>query len=166
VASDLADLPIAQRETAPASARSAGGSGELLRLAAPLIVSQSFMTVQIFVDTVLLARHDALEMAAAFPAMMWFWLAFGLLQVTAGRGQAWTVLGIEAVGTGVNVAMAIPLISGRGGFPEMGIAGAGWATVAGSAASALAALGLFLLPRYRMQFATASGWRWERELFG
>src|SRR5436190_14703582 len=42
------------------------------------------MTVQVFVDTVLLAWHDPLEMAASFPAVMWFCLPFGLLQVTAG----------------------------------------------------------------------------------
>src|SRR6266568_5579326 len=59
-------------------------SRELLALAAPLILSQSFMTVQVFVDTILLAWHDPREMAASFPAMMWYWLGFGLLQVTAG----------------------------------------------------------------------------------
>src|SRR5438128_6712123 len=61
-----------------------GGSRELLGLAVPLIVSQSFMTVQVFVDAVLLSRHDPLEMAASFPAVMWYWQVFGLLQVTAG----------------------------------------------------------------------------------
>src|SRR6185503_11110557 len=40
----------------------------------------------------------------------------------------------------------------------------GWATVAGSWASALLALGLLLRPRYR-EFATWTGWRFERELF-
>jgi MATE family multidrug resistance protein len=215
------------RQSAP------GGSRELLGLAAPLIVSQSFMTVQVFVDTVLLAWHDPHEMAASFPAVMWFWLPFGLLQVTAGytstfvaqytgaarphrvgpavwqgihfavfaglffllmvpaaplliefsghsaalqpletvylrclafaalpmlvmgaingffsgRGQTWTVLGIEAFGTAVNIGLALVLIFGRAGFPEMGIEGAGWATVVGSCASALLALALFLRPR-------------------
>ena len=61
-----------------------GGSKELLKLALPLIVSQSFMTVQVFVDTVLLSWHDPLEMTASFPAVMWYWLFFGVLQVTAG----------------------------------------------------------------------------------
>ena len=56
----------------------------MLALALPLVVSQSFMTVQVFVDTILLAWHDPREMAAALPAVMWFWLAFGFLQVTAG----------------------------------------------------------------------------------
>lgn len=228
-----------------------GGSRELLKLALPLIVSQSFMTVQVFVDTVLLSRHDPLEMAASFPAVMWYWLFFGVLQVTAGytstfvaqytgagrahrvgpavwqgihfavvagllflvlvplapylialgghspetqkletiylqclcfaalpmlvmgaingffsgRGQTWIVLGIEAFGTGVNIALALLLIFGKWGFPEMGIAGAGWATVAGSWAAALFALVLMLRRKYRDEFGTLSGWKPERELF-
>lgn len=235
----------------PPDSPTPGGSRELLKLAAPLIVSQSFMTVQVFLDTILLARHDPREMAASFPAVMWFWLGFGFLQVTAGyvstfvaqytgagrphrvgpavwqgihfailaglaflvmvpaarflislgghtpalqkleviylwilsfaalpmlvmaaingffsgRGQTWTVLGIEAFGTAVNVVFALLLIFGRAGFPEWGIAGAGWATVAGSYASAFFALVLFLQRRYREEFDTLLGWRPERELF-
>src|SRR5262245_33699395 len=61
-----------------------GGSQELLRFALPLILSMSFMTVQVFVDTVLLSWHNPLEMTASFPAVMWYWLFFGVLQVTAG----------------------------------------------------------------------------------
>src|SRR5436190_9188722 len=81
------------------------------------------------------------------------------------RGQTCTVLAIEAFGTAVNVALALVLIFGRAGFPEMGIAGAGWATVAGSWASALLAVGLLLRRQYRVAFATVSGWRPERALF-
>ena len=229
----------------------AGGSRELLVLALPLVVSQSFMTVQVFVDTILLSWHDPREMAASFPAVMWFWLAFGFLQVTAayvstfvaqytgagrpervgpavwqgihfaimagilflimvpaapfliavgghtaalqslevvylrclcfaglpmlvmaavngffsGRGQTWTVLGIEAAGTGVNVILALVLIFGRAGFPELGIAGAGWATVTGSWMSALLAMALLLRRKYRVEFQTLSGWHLERDLF-
>ena len=237
------------------------GSRELLSLAAPLIVSQSFMTVQVFVDTVLLAWHDPLEMTASFPGIMWYWLLFGPLQVTAGytstfvaqytgaarphrvgpavwqgihfalmmgalffviapassflislgghsdalqpleatylrclafaampmlvmaaingffsgRGQTWTVLGIEAVGTIVNVVLALVLIFGLDlqewgiaenlKIPELGIEGAGWATVAGSWASALLAVGLLLRRRYRAEFGTGTGWRLEWDLF-
>jgi MATE family multidrug resistance protein len=229
-----------------------GGSRELLGLALPLVISQGFMTVQVFVDTILLAWHDPREMAASFPAVMWYWLIFGMLQVTAGyvstfvaqytgagrparvgpavwqgihfailsglafllmvpaaptliavgghtaalqaleavylrclcfaalpmllmaavngffsgRGQTWTVLGIEAAGTTVNVGLALVLIFGRAGFAELGIAGAGWATVAGSWTSALLALWLLLRPRYRAEFHTMSGWRLEGALFG
>jgi MATE family multidrug resistance protein len=65
----------------------------------------------------------------------------------------------------VNVALALVLIFGRLGFPEMGIEGAGWATVAGSWASALLAVGLLLGKRNRERYATGSGWRPERDLF-
>jgi MATE family multidrug resistance protein len=238
-----------------------GGSKELLKLALPLIVSQSFMTVQVFVDTVLLSLHDPLEMTASFPAVMWYWLFFGLLQVTAGytstfvaqytganrpqrvgvavwqgihfaavaglaflvvyplapwliavfsppaelapleatylrclsfaalpmlvmaaangffsgRGKTWTVLGIEAFGTSVNIVLACILIFGEAGvakygipgiagMPAYGIAGAGWATVVGSWAAALLALGLMLRRKFRAEFNTTA-WRPERELF-
>lgn len=229
----------------------AGGSRELVGIALPLVVSQSFMTVQVMVDAFLLSWHNPDEMAASLPAMMWYWLMFGLLQVTAGytstfvaqytgahrphrvgpavwqgiyfaiicgilfmavaplapwlisigghtpnmqileaiylktlafaalpmlvmsaingffsgRGQTWVVLAIEVVGTLVNVILSLVLIFGRAGFPEMGIAGAGWATVAGSWVSAVFALGLFLMPTFRRQFATLSGWRFEAALF-
>jgi multidrug resistance protein, MATE family len=84
----------------------------------------------------------------------------------SGRGQTWIVLGIEAAGTSVNVALALVLIFGRAGFPELGIAGAGLATVAGSWTSALVALGLLLRRKYREEFQTLRGWRPERALFG
>jgi MATE family multidrug resistance protein len=48
----------------------------------------------------------------------------------------------------------------------MGIAGAGWATVAGSWAAALFGLVLMLRKRYRADFGTLGGWKPERELFG
>lgn len=232
--------------------QTAGGSRELLRIALPLILSQSFMTVQVFVDTLLLSWHDPLEMAASFPAVMWYWLFFGVLQVTAGytstfvaqytganqpqrvgpavwqgihfavvagilflvvaplapyliaigrhppeiqkletiylrclsfaalpmlvmaavngffsgRGQTWTVLAIEGFGTAVNIALAMLLIFGRGGLPQMGIEGAGWATVVGSYAAALLGLVLMLPKKYRDQFDTLGGWKLEGELFG
>jgi MATE family multidrug resistance protein len=262
------ELPTAHR---PPPTAAAGGSKELLALALPLVISQSFMTVQVLADTWLLARHDTDEMTASFPAAMWYWLGFGFLSVTAGytstfvaqytgagrphrvgpavwqgvyfaaaaglafllylpladpltrlagfephlqrlqaaylrclacaalpmlvmaavngffsgRGQTWTVLLIEAFGTAVNVALAVTLIFGEAGLQfrdaagnltfrvpglpgttGMGIEGAGWATVAGSWAAALLALALFLRPKYREAYATGSGWRFDRELFG
>ncbi len=242
------DPPAAAREP---RASAPGGSRELLKLALPLVVSQSFMTVQILADALLLSWHDPDELTASFPAVMWFWVLFALPQVTAGytstfvaqytgagrprrvgpavwqgvhfavvagllfllvrplvpaliaaaghpadvqgaevvylrclcfaalpmlvvgavngfysgRGKTWTVLAVEAVGTAVNVAVAQLLIFGRWGFPEMGIEGAGWATVAGSWASAAIALALFVRRRERAAFDTLGGWRPERELF-
>src|SRR5687767_15077770 len=84
IASDAQTRKAQTREANLPEGPVPGGSRELLTLALPLVVSQSFMTVQVFLDTILLAWHDPLEMAASFPAVMWFWLPFGLLQVTAG----------------------------------------------------------------------------------
>jgi MATE family multidrug resistance protein len=240
------------RDSSPDTRHDPGGSRELLALAIPLIVSASFMTVQVFVDAVLLAWYDPNAMAASLPAVMWFWLPFGLLHGTAGyvstfvaqytgaqrphrvgpavwqgihfaiaagllllvivpaapflialgghppgvqtleviylrwlaaaalpmlvvaavngffsgRGKTWTVLKIEAIGTAVNIALAMVLIFGRFGFPEMGIAGAGLSTVIGSWVSALVALWLFFHKEFRADFNTLGGWRPEAGLFG
>lgn len=82
-----------------------------------------------------------------------------------GRGDSQTVLLINGVGFAVNAVLDYAWITGRWGFPAWGMAGAGWATVIGSWASALLALGLFLRRDYRAEFATLSGWRWDSDLF-
>src|SRR5438874_2705153 len=71
----------------------------------------------------------------------------------AGRGDSWKVLYIDAAGLSVNGVLAYAWIFGRWGFPALGIAGAGWATVVGSSTSALLSLALMLRPCYREQFA-------------
>ena len=243
--------PDPELPTVDRSLPTPGYSRELLALAMPLILGNAFMTVQVTVDRVLLSWYGTLEVAAAFPAVMLFWLPFGLLQGIAGyattfvaqytganrphrvgpavwqgihfslvtgslfmllwavapwyiavtdhdprmqalevtyfrclcfsawpmlivatvsgffsgRGDSWTVLGINAVGTVVNIVLDYLLIFGWLGFPELGIAGAGWATVGGAWVSAVVAAGLFLRRKYRTEFATLVGWRPERELF-
>jgi Na+-driven multidrug efflux pump len=57
--------------------------GELLALAWPLIVSNSFWTLQIALDRILLSRHSAAEVAAAMPAAILFWTPFNLIFCTA-----------------------------------------------------------------------------------
>lgn len=60
-----------------------GGMAELLALAWPLIVSNSFWTLQIALDRILLSRHSAAEVAAAMPAAILFWTPFNLIFHTA-----------------------------------------------------------------------------------
>jgi MATE family multidrug resistance protein len=55
----------------------------LLRLALPLILSSSFLTLQITIDRILLSHYDPNAVAAAMPAVMLFWTPFILLQSTA-----------------------------------------------------------------------------------
>jgi MATE family multidrug resistance protein len=228
-----------------------GGAFELLRLAIPLILSSSFMTMQIVVDRALLSQASSDAVAASVPAAALYWTPFLLLQnianyattfvaqyvgarrpervgpavwqslyfsvVTgacfllflllarplvalgghtpavqelevryfrclcfaalpalvvasinsffAGRGATWVVAVIDATGMTVNALMAYALIFGRWGLPEMGITGAGWATVIGSTTSAILGIGLFLQPKYRTLYHTHSGWRFDPGLF-
>src|SRR5262249_52069439 len=83
----------------------------------------------------------------------------------AGRGATWVVLAVDATGMSVNAVLAYALIFGHFGLPELGIAGAGWATVIGSTISALLALVLFFRPRYRKAFATLDARKFDGELF-
>jgi MATE family multidrug resistance protein len=227
------------------------GALELLRLAIPLILSSSFLTLQLFVDRVLLSRASADAIAASMPAAAVYWTAIMFLQYTAnyattfvaqyvgagrpgrvgpsvwqslyfsaaggigflaliplvaplfrmighepgvqeqevvylrylcfaalpalivasvnsffaGRGETWIVAVIDATGMTANVVLAYALIFGHWGFPEMGIRGAGLATVFGSAISAVLGLALFFRGKYRERFGTVSGWRFDPELF-
>jgi MATE family multidrug resistance protein len=83
----------------------------------------------------------------------------------AGRGDSWTVLLNDAAGLTVNAVLAYVLIFGHWGFPALGIVGAGWATVAGSATSAALALTLLFRRKYREVYQTLAGWRLDLDLF-
>ena len=88
-------------------------------------------------------------------------LTASALSFFAGRGDSRTVLAVNVVGLTVNVVIASVLIYGLFGFPRLGIAGAGWATVLGSSSSALLSLALLFRRRHRAEFATLDGWRFD-----
>src|SRR5262249_20599410 len=83
----------------------------------------------------------------------------------AGRGDSRTVLVVNAAGLAVNVVCAWVLIFGGLGVPALGIAGAGWATVAGTSTSAVLALALALRKCHREQFGNGAGWAFDWPLF-
>jgi MATE family multidrug resistance protein len=60
-----------------------GGARELLRLALPLILSNSFWTIQVAIDRAFLSRLSSDAVAAAMPALLLFWTPLLLLQNTA-----------------------------------------------------------------------------------
>ncbi len=82
----------------------------------------------------------------------------------SGLGRTWTVLAINAVGLAVNAPLAYGWILGEWGFPELGAAGAGYATVCGAVSSMLFGLALLLRRRYEAEFRTRSGWRFDATL--
>jgi MATE family multidrug resistance protein len=106
--------------------RAPGGGRELLRLAGPFILANSFLTLQITIDRILLTWLGSEAVAAYTPAVTLFWTPLILLQTTAayastfvaqytgaGRTQrigpaVWQALYFAAV-TGVLFLGLIPL---------------------------------------------------------
>jgi len=82
-----------------------------------------------------------------------------------GRGKTWIVMKLSCVYTGVNIVLDYVLIFGHFGFPEMGIFGAGLATVTAETVGVILFLGLMLRRRHDMYYGTRSGWRFDPELF-
>ncbi|MBL8795348.1 MAG: MATE family efflux transporter [Planctomycetia bacterium] len=228
-----------------------GGGRELLRIAVPLIVSNSVWTLQITLDRMMLSWLGQEHVGAAMTAVMLFWTPLALFQTTAGysttfvaqylgagrpervgpavwqalwfslvagigflafipsaetlvswgdhsphvqqleaeyfyclcfsalptmivaaasgffagRGDSWTVLLINVVGLVVNGVLDYLWIFGHGGFPALGIVGAGWATVVGTGVSAAVAVALLFQRKYREEFQMLAGWRFEADLF-
>src|SRR6267378_7143733 len=60
--------------------RQEGGGRELLWLALPLILSSSFLTLQVSIDRALLSHFSSDAVAAAMPAALLYWTPFLLLQ--------------------------------------------------------------------------------------
>ena len=231
--------------------RGPGGCADVLYLAFPLILNSSAHTIQMFVDSVFLARHSQEEMAAAVQASIlsftvislflgiaqyvnafvaqytgasrprrvgpavwqgvyfsfgsgililglipfaepfFHWVGhdqahrqyeiiyFRIICISAGpllinsslasfftgRGKTWIVMLVNSCGTLVNLILDYCLIFGHFGFPEWGIAGAAWATVAAHSFSAVVFFLLFVQGKYRSQFHTFTGFRLDRKLF-
>jgi MATE family multidrug resistance protein len=83
-----------------------------------------------------------------------------------GRGLTWTVMLVHMVGAIVNIPLDYCLINGVGPFPELGIVGAGIATVTASA-TIVAILGLLIFsPSNRARFGTWESRAFDKVLFG
>ena len=83
----------------------------------------------------------------------------------SGRGQTWPVLWVSVMSAAVNIALDYVLIFGYWGFPELGMAGAAWATVVSSSAQLLTFIVLLRRSDHASRFNTVKGWRFDRILF-
>ncbi|MBW2409719.1 MAG: MATE family efflux transporter, partial [Deltaproteobacteria bacterium] len=91
--------------------------------------------------------------------------SYALSGFYSGRGKTWPVMWVNILATAVNLILDYALIFGHWGFPEMGIAGAGIATVIAGIFSFFVFLGLIAAKGHNRQYRTFSGWRPEKELF-
>ena len=78
----------------------------------------------------------------------------------SGLGKTYLVMILNGLGLAVNAGVGYLLILGKGGFEPMGIAGAGWAIVLASWATAMLGMILMVLPaEHRERYGALSGWR-------
>lgn len=82
-----------------------------------------------------------------------------------GRAQTRTVMVVDSSAAALNVLLDYLWIFGYGGFPEMGPAGAAWATTVATWMRLVVYLCLFWSPASRRAYCTFSGCRFDRDLF-
>jgi MATE family multidrug resistance protein len=116
--------------------------------------------------TAALQRHEVDFAAALLQGGGAAVLMATLSSFFAGRGATRVVLGVNLVALLVNSVLDYLWIFGNGGFPEWGVRGAAWATVASQAVGALVFLAVILKREFREAFHTLRGWRFDPALFG
>ncbi len=83
-----------------------------------------------------------------------------------GRGKTWIVFWINISATIINIVLDYIMIFGKYGCPELGIAGAGWATVVATVFSTLCYVYLFFSKENRQIYNTLAGLKPDWQLFG
>jgi MATE family multidrug resistance protein len=91
--------------------------------------------------------------------------SFALSGFYSGRGRTWPVMWVNLFTTAVNLVLDYALIFGHWGFPELGIGGAGIATVIAGVFSLAVFLALLAVGNTNHTFHTLKGWRPDGDLF-
>lgn len=83
----------------------------------------------------------------------------------AGRGRPWPVMWVNSLSTAVNLVMDYALIFGNWGLPELGIKGAGIATVLSGICSFCVYMALISTRVNNKTYHTLKGWKLDKKLF-
>ena len=104
-----------------------------------------------------------------FKILMWggggMVLSSALSSFFSGRGKTFVIMGCNVVANGLNIVLNYALVFGKWGFPEMGIAGAGWATVIGSWISPLIFALLYFSKSVNAEFKTFKNMKYDPWFF-
>src|SRR5690606_8973426 len=96
-------------------------------------------------------------------AMSWAALPTALVATSSGfftgLGKSTVILWINAIGMVLNVVFDYLMIFGKFGFPEMGIAGAGYATALSTWGGAIFGFWLVFRKPNQEAYATRASWR-------
>jgi MATE family multidrug resistance protein len=90
--------------------------------------------------------------------------SYALSGFFSGRGKTWPVMWVNIFATAVNLLLDYVLIFGHWGFPEMGIQGAGLATILAGISSFLVYLWLMADSKTNMIYHTLKGWHPQKDL--
>jgi MATE family multidrug resistance protein len=91
--------------------------------------------------------------------------SYALSGFYSGRGKTWPVMWVNIFATVVNLILDYALIFGHWGFPQLGIKGAGIATVIAGVFSFFAFLAPISIGAHNQTYHTIMGWRPDKELF-
>jgi MATE family multidrug resistance protein len=91
--------------------------------------------------------------------------SYALSGFFSGRGKTWPVMWVNTLTTIVNLVLDYALIFGHWGFPELGIKGAGIATVAAGMFSFFLFILILAGGNTNRIYHSIKGWRFDRDLF-
>jgi len=104
-----------------------------------------------------------------FKILMWcgggMVLSSALSSFFSGRGKTFVIMACNIAANGLNILLNYLFIFGKWGVPEMGIVGAGWATVIGSWVSPLIFAVLYFSKPINAEFSTFRNLRFDCGLF-
>ena len=83
----------------------------------------------------------------------------------SGRGLTLTIMVVSMIGAAVNIPLDYALINGKWGFPQLGIAGAAYATVLGHSLILLLYIVLVFRPGNIRAFYLVKEWKLKLDLF-
>jgi len=134
-----------------------------------LLVGLSFFGENLF----RLAGHTprVQELETVYFRILMLGAGFSLLQNAmscffSGRGLTVTIMVVNVICVALNVPLTYMLINGRGGFPEMGMAGSAVATVTSSAVMVLLYIGVVFREQNDRVYGVRRMWVFDRVLFG